>query len=121
VAGASVVKKRKRAGTHIVAAGAAPAAVSVARPKEPIAVAAPTPAPRPRQVAAARKKPGDGVEKKQPVHRSGLPPVAPPPAVIDAPHDNYVGVGNVFVDTPTRYETLNFVKCGGRLGLRHVI
>jgi hypothetical protein len=63
--------------------------------------------PHRRKVPVSRKKAGDDTKKKQPVHHSGLTHVAPPLAVIDTPHEKYIGAINVFVDTPTRYETQN--------------
>jgi hypothetical protein len=47
-----------------------------------------------------------GLKKKKLVHRIGLyPPVAPPSAIVRAPHDNYSGIDNMLTDTPTRYES----------------
>jgi hypothetical protein len=47
-----------------------------------------------------------GLKKKKLMHRIGLhPPVAPPLAIIRAPHDNYSGIDKMLTDTPTRYES----------------
>jgi hypothetical protein len=101
--GAFDIKKRKRAGTHIIDVVVA-AAFSMARVKEPIAIAASTPMPNFWKPTGARKSPRVGSKKKKHVHCIGLPHVAPPLGFVDALHDNYSGADNMFADTAIRYE-----------------
>jgi hypothetical protein len=104
--GSIVVKKRKRAGTHLITG----AAVVVVPPASPAPSAVPQ-APRLKSVPASRAQPkasrnllGDCMKKKQTVKRTTLPPVASEPDVLDAPLVDDIVAANVFDDMPNMYE-----------------
>jgi hypothetical protein len=42
------------------------------------------------------------LKKKKLMHRIDLSHVAPHPAFVDAPHVDYIGTDNMFIDTLTR-------------------
>jgi hypothetical protein len=102
---ATSMKKRKRAGTHLGAAGAAAGHAPAVGAPMPKATSTPkvTPAPN-THPWAVRKPAGKGKKKKQVVQCTSYPPVAPSPSLLDESHEDNNGATNVFDDIPGRYK-----------------
>jgi hypothetical protein len=107
---ATTMKKRKCAGTHLVAGGPAasrvPAIAALVLKATPTPKATLVPNAHPREMW---KLAGKGKKKKHVLSCTALPPVAPSPSFLNAPHDENIGANNVFDDILGRYEIFKFL------------
>jgi hypothetical protein len=107
---ATTMKKRKCVGTHLVVGGPAasrvPAIATLVIKATPTPKATLVPNAHPREMW---KLEGEGKKKKHVLSCTALPPVAPSPSFLNAPHDENIAANNVFDDILGRYEIFKFL------------